>query len=409
MQLSLHASQCILTSTLSSLDLFSQVEKLWQMIVLPYRSEKPATRSCQDHEAIHLLQEQTIRVNVNGIKRYTTPLLRVKNMPQLHAPPEAVLPQLRSIERKLLKDSEQATAYQAEINKLVDAGYVVKLEPDQVETTEESWPPLGPSLLAVLLRFRERALAFSSDIRGMFHQVRLLQSDKPLLRFLWRDLRPENPPTSSDPTIIAHLPSEVRSDTCELWLSYGRPDVQEPALGLHWHCQSDTLSYKYRMVDCSVATMRNIYKVFASQYDPLGYIIPYTPRAKVLVQRLWNKKRDWDDLLHSWRSWEAELEYLPKVTLPRCYSSENMDHPYSVRDIHVFSNASEQAYRAVAYLRTENPQGKVEVFYLAAGSCVAPKKQQSSFGVVCSPHWRAALQGYYHRADPPHPQPHFMV
>ncbi|KAE8277450.1 hypothetical protein D5F01_LYC24614 [Larimichthys crocea] len=56
-------------------------------------------------------------------------------------------------------------------------------------------PPLGPSLLSVLLRFREHALAFSSDIRGMFHQVRLLQSDKPLLRFLWRDLRPENPPS----------------------------------------------------------------------------------------------------------------------------------------------------------------------------------------------------------------------
>ncbi|KAE8276983.1 hypothetical protein D5F01_LYC25284 [Larimichthys crocea] len=499
MKLSLDASQCLLTSTLSSLDLISQVEKLWQMDVLPYRSEKLATRSRQDHEAIHLLQEQTIRVNVNSIKRYATPLLRVKNMPQLHAPPEAVLPQLRSIERRLLKDSEQATAYQAEINKLVDAGYVVKVEPDQVETTEESWyiphhivqhngknrvvyncsfqyqghnlnelllpgPPLGPSLLAVLLRFREHALAFSSDIRGMFHQVRLLQSDKPLLRFLWRDLRPENPPSvyewqvlpfgttcspccatfalqkhvqdhsqpgedvqviieksfyvdnclhsltsreaarvlvdklrhllaeggfelrqwaSNDPTIIAHLPSEVRSDTCELWLSYGRPDVQEPALGLHWHCQSDTLSYKHRMVDCSVATMRNIYKVLASQYDPLGYIIPYTTRAKVLVQRLWAKKRDWDDpqlpddLLHSWRSWEAELEHLPKVTLPRCYSSENMDHPSSARDIHVFSDASEQAYGAVAYLRTETPQGKVEVSFLAARSRVAPKKQQS--------------------------------
>ncbi|KAE8277451.1 hypothetical protein D5F01_LYC24615 [Larimichthys crocea] len=86
MKLSLDASQCLLTSTLSSLDLISQVEKLWQMDVLPYRSEKLATRSRQDHEAIHLLQEQTIRVNVNSIKRYATPLLRVKNMPQLHAP-----------------------------------------------------------------------------------------------------------------------------------------------------------------------------------------------------------------------------------------------------------------------------------------------------------------------------------
>lgn len=83
----------------------------------PYRSEKLVTRSRQDHQAIHLLQEQTIRVNVNGTERYATPLLRVKHMPQLHTPPGAVLPQLRSIERRL----ERATAYQPEIDKLVEA------------------------------------------------------------------------------------------------------------------------------------------------------------------------------------------------------------------------------------------------------------------------------------------------
>ena len=118
-------------------------------------------------------------------------------------PTRSCLAAARSIERRLLKDTEKATAYQAEIHKLVEAGYVVKVEPDQVETTEESWyiphhmvqhngknrvvynctfqyqghnlnefllpgPPLGPSLLAVLLRF---------------HQVQLLQTDRPLLPF----------------------------------------------------------------------------------------------------------------------------------------------------------------------------------------------------------------------------------
>lgn len=129
--------------------------------------------------------------------------------------------------------------------------------------------------------------------------------------------------------------------------------------------------------------MRSIYKVLASQYDPLGYIVPYTTRAKILVQCLWDKKRDWDDpqlpedLLSAWLAWETELEHLQNVTLPRCYSSPKMDHPSSVRDIHVFSDTSEQAYGAVAYLRTENQQGEVEVSFLAARSRVAPKKQQS--------------------------------
>ena len=76
--------------------------------------------------------------------------------------------------------------------------------------------------------------------------------------------------------------------------------------------------------------MRNIYRVLASQYDPLGFILPYTTRAKVLVQRLWEKQRDWDDpnlpeeLLTAWRTWETELAYLPQIQLPRCYTSADM-------------------------------------------------------------------------------------
>lgn len=72
-----------------------------------------------------------------------------------------------------------------------------------------------------------------------------------------------------------------------------------------------------------------------------------------------------------------ELEHLPKVILPRSYTIVDMGHLCSVRDIHVFSDASEQAYGAVAYLQTENPHGRVEVSFLAARSRVARKKQQS--------------------------------
>lgn len=56
-------------------------------------------------------------------------------------------------------------------------------------------PTLSSSLIGVLLRFREHAVAVSSDIKGMFHQVRLLPEDRPLLRFLWRNLKTEEPPS----------------------------------------------------------------------------------------------------------------------------------------------------------------------------------------------------------------------
>ena len=55
-------------------------------------------------------------------------------------------------------------------------------------------PVMGPSLLGVLLRFRPHRVAISGDIKAMFHQVRLLPEDKPLLCFLWRDLKRDSLP-----------------------------------------------------------------------------------------------------------------------------------------------------------------------------------------------------------------------
>ncbi|XP_026110661.1 uncharacterized protein LOC113084551 isoform X2 [Carassius auratus] len=465
----------------------------------PIRSEKLVTRSRQDQEAVRLLEAKTTRVDVDGIQRYATPLLRVKNMPLLQAPKEAVLANLRSTERRLRRDPQRAAAYCAEIGKLENAGYAVKVSEDELSKSAESWfiphhmvshngknrivfncsfkykennlnelllpgPTLSSSLLGVLLRFREHAIAISSDIKGMFHQVRLLPEDKPLLRFLWRDLKTEEPPSiytwqvlpfgttcspccatyalqkhvfdhsqpgedvrvsiersfyvdnclqslpsveearhlvdkltsllatggfelrqwaSNTPEVISHLPKEARSESSELWLNESGTDPQELALGLRWLCNSDTLRYKYHMLDQPTPTMRNIYRVLARLFDPLGFIVPFTTRAKVLVQHLWDKQRDWDDpslpedVLEPWIMWEKELQYLSQILLPRCYVSPEMNTSNLQRDLHIFADASEKAYGSVAYLRTESSQGCVEVSFLHARSRVGPKKQQS--------------------------------
>ncbi|KAL0173693.1 hypothetical protein M9458_029661, partial [Cirrhinus mrigala] len=116
---------CFFTSTSShpETDLFKHVEKLWQMAVLSWCSDKTSTRSKQDHEAIKLLGAKTVRVEVDGVKRYATPLLWVKNMPQLKAPKEAVISLLRVTEKRLVKNPEQAAAYAVEIHKLEQASY----------------------------------------------------------------------------------------------------------------------------------------------------------------------------------------------------------------------------------------------------------------------------------------------
>lgn len=219
--------QCLFTFPVPQLEeLYKHVEKLWQMDSIPHRPEREVIRSKQDQLAVAMLKAKTVRTEVGSTQRYATPLLRHPDIPLLVALKDSVMPLLRSTERCLLKDPKQAEAYTKEIQKLIDAGAV--REVSQESPHQEEWyiphhlvshngksrfvfncshqyrgqslnqylltgPTLGASLLGVLLRFRERPIAVSGDIKGMFHQVRLLPEDRPLLRFLWRDLQVDEP------------------------------------------------------------------------------------------------------------------------------------------------------------------------------------------------------------------------
>ncbi len=225
-----NTQQCLFTSISPQMtELMQNVEKLWKMDILPYQTSKSVMRSKQDKEALELLEAKTRRVQVAGILRYATPLLRKRDVPPLRAPKEAVLPSLRGLERHLARDPLRADEYCAAICKLVETGAVKKIDPREALTSAESWyiphhlvshngksrlvfncsfqfqgrslndtllpgPTLGASLPGVLLRFREHAVAVCGDIRGMFHQVQLLPEDRSLLRFIWRDMKREDPP-----------------------------------------------------------------------------------------------------------------------------------------------------------------------------------------------------------------------
>ncbi|KAE8278171.1 hypothetical protein D5F01_LYC23759 [Larimichthys crocea] len=465
------------------------------MDVLPYQSEKVITRSKQDQEALAQLENYTVKVEINRVGRYATPLIHNLKISKPQAPKESVLPALRRMERKLM-NPELAVIYNKEINKLLEAGYVKKLSPQEVvQNSESSWyiphhlvehngkqrlvfncsfqyqgqclndcllpgPVLGPSLMGVLLRFRQHSVAISGDIKAMFHQVRLLAEDRPLLRFIWRNMQREEPakvyewqvlpfgttcspccatyalqrhvkdggeedietsvlqsfyvdnclqsfPTegqaksfldrlrarlatggfeirqwiSNLPSVVQHLPKEARSESTEMWLIQDHTDPWEGALGLIWYCSSDTLGYKHKPVSYHPLTLRNVYRILAMQYDPLGFIIPFTTRAKVLLQKLWSKERDWDDpclpdaFVKAWKLWEEELPQLSRIRLPRCYGLTEDQDLSMTRELHVFCDASEAAYGSVAYLRTVDSNQQVQVSFVMARSRVAPRRQ----------------------------------
>lgn len=98
------------------------MERLWKLDVMPFKNEKLLVRSKEDKYAIDLLDQKTTRVGVNGVQRYATPLLRRTDMPCLRVPSNVVHNYLKSTERRLSRDPQQATIYQEEMKKLVTFG-----------------------------------------------------------------------------------------------------------------------------------------------------------------------------------------------------------------------------------------------------------------------------------------------
>ncbi|XP_039602818.1 uncharacterized protein LOC120524964 [Polypterus senegalus] len=184
-------------------------------------------------------------------------------------------------------------------------------------------------------------------------------------------------------SVILHLPDEARSENSLLWLSQHGEEPLEPTLGLRWNCAMDSLGYRCCPIECIEPTKRNIYKVLASQYDPLGFLTPFTARAKVLVQDLWKTESGWDDhitpdtLVQRWLTWVEELDSIKHVILPRCYIPPCANTPGAKRDLHVFCDTSKRLYGSVAYLRTEDEKGGIHVSFVMARSRVAPKRQIS--------------------------------
>ena len=128
-------------------------------------------------------------------------------------------------------------------------------------------------------------------------------------------------------------------------------------------------------------TKRMILQQVNGFYDIFGLATPFILKAKILLRSLWigeNKGLDWDDVIPNneyskWIRFFEELYLMEDLNFPRCMKPENAasEEPILV----MFSDASEAAYGAVAYVRWKLNDGTYCSRIMASKSKLAPVKR----------------------------------
>ena len=322
-------------------------------------------------------------------------------------------------------------------------------------------PDLTNSLLGVLTRFRQEAVAVIADIKAMYHQVKVAKQDIDFLRFLWwsngdltqpltehrmtvhlfgaisspscasfalRKVADDNMadfPTDVTDTIkhnfyvddcLKSLPSEAEATAlvkhltavCELggfqlvkWMSNSKSvlesiDVEKRAkevkeldfdrdnlpvertLGLQWCAETDTFGFKMAVQERPF-TRQGILSMVSSVYDPIGFLAPFSLPIKLMMQHLCKLSYSWDDHLPEnyqlqWIGWLKDLKRLSTFNVPRCIKPKGFGQLVSAQ-LHHFSDASEDGYGTVSYLRLKNDKEKVHLGFMLGKARVAPVKK----------------------------------
>lgn len=149
-------------------------------------------------------------------------------------------------------------------------------------------------------------------------------------------------------------------------------------LGLGWTPSSDMLHFPLKNLinnpDAVITKrfiMSNAFKVF----DPLGILGPVIIQIKIILQKIWQLKLDWDQpvtqvIKDDWLKFTNSLSYLKKLQIPRWV----LCNDYKRIELHSFSDASQHAYGACIYIKSIGSAGDVKVTLLCAKSKVAPLK-----------------------------------
>lgn len=157
----------------------------------------------------------------------------------------------------------------------------------------------------------------------------------------------------------------------------------EKVLGMMWLTNSDELAFagnfsNINFNETASPTKRKILQIVMTIYDPLGLLGFFVIYVKILLQEIWRSGVQWDETVNEserekWLLWVRLLPSISELRIPRCISLASCCHNLQM---HVFVDASINAYAAVVYLRAEQGM-EVKCNLVASKTRVAPLKPVS--------------------------------
>ena len=227
-------------------------------------------------------------------------------------------------------------------------------------------PDLTNSLLGVLTRFRQEHVAVMADIEAIFHQVKVPDTDRSFLRFLWwpngdlsyalkeyqmsvDDCLKSLPSVqdaiahvgdlhsllqrrgfrlmkwiSSDREVLETIPEPERAQTIkEISLQH----AVERALSVQWRVNTDTFGFDVNVKE-RPPMRRGSLSIIGSVFAPFGFAAPFVLTAKKILQDLCKMKLGWYEEIPPeynvrWQKWLVDLPMLSKLPINRCFQLAN--------------------------------------------------------------------------------------
>ena len=152
--------------------------------------------------------------------------------------------------------------------------------------------------------------------------------------------------------------------------------TQEKILGTVWNHAKDMFLFNVNPPNDITLTKKTVLSQIARIFDPVGFAAAFLVRAKIGMQLLWQQGLDWDQELPSaareeWIRFFQEMGDLNHVTFERSLTPEDAITPPILS---IFSDASNEAFGACAYVRWRTESNEYVTRFIAAKSRVDPLK-----------------------------------